>query len=73
MAVGVYNVHIYHGGKDIHERVLAVDDQDAFSFLDDKYKCRVQVITGGNCRGEAEQITPAAFNLVVDFKQMNTV
>jgi len=60
MAVGVFSAHIFHKGKDITEMVLAVDDQDAFAFLDDKYGERVNVICGGSSTATADQVTKKA-------------
>jgi hypothetical protein len=57
-----------HDGKDINESVLAVDDKDAFAFLDEKFGCRVRVVAGGLSAGYANQVTAAALSEIKEFK-----
>ena len=71
MAVGVFSVHIYHDETDINETVLAIDDQDAFAFLDDKYKSQVRVITGGPSMATTNQITDKALKRIESIKSLN--
>jgi len=67
-SVSVYDYHIVHDTKDIHEKILAVSDRDAFEYLDAKYGVKVWVVAGGTSAVAAKQVTPKAKALIAEFE-----